>query len=267
MLDNPRSERVRAVAALTRRAVRDRRAEFLVEGPQAVRELFRYAASSARALYLTVDAARRHPDIVDDARAAGVSIWECTEPVLAGMADTGHPQGMVAVAGQVGVTLAQALAQVDASAARPTTVVVLAAVRDPGNAGTVIRAADAFGAAAVLVSDGSVDVHNPKVVRSTAGSLFHLPVSTGLPVSELVGGCRAAGLRVLAADGTGTSSLRDVDLSVPHAWVMGNEAWGLPTEVLALCDEVVSIPITRAESLNLAMAATVCLYASASRRT
>jgi TrmH family RNA methyltransferase len=142
--------------------------------------------------------------------------------------------------------------------------VLLTNVRDPGNAGTVIRGADAAGAAAVLVSDASVDVHAPKVVRSTAGSLFHLPLVTGLSVEDTVAQLREAGIRVLAADGAGTTMLPDVDLRPAHAWVMGNEAWGLEPEVRAVCDEVVRVPIYgKAESLNLAMAATVCLYASA----
>ena len=142
--------------------------------------------------------------------------------------------------------------------------VLLTNVRDPGNAGTVIRGADAAGADAVLVSDASVDVLSPKVVRSTAGSLFHLPVVTGLPVAATIARLREAGVRVLAADGAGTVLLPDADLAPAHAWVMGNEAWGLDEEVRAQCDEVVRVPIYgAAESLNLAMAATICVYASA----
>src|SRR5690606_17852613 len=119
---------------------------------------------------------------------------------------------------------------------------------------------------AVLVSDASVDVYNPKVVRATAGSLFHLPVSVGAPVADLLDACRQAGLRLFAADGSGAVSLPGADLTAPHAWVLGNEAWGLTEEVRRLCDAVVAIPIVRAESLNLAMAATVCLHASAAAR-
>ncbi len=262
LLSNPRSERVRQVAALGRRAARDKRGRFLVEGPQAVRELLRYAAHAAEALYLTPAAARRHTEIVGAADEAGVRTQECTEEVLAAMADTEHPQGMVAVARRVDVPLGRALEAVGESGFA----VVLTHVRDPGNAGTVLRGADAFGAAAVLVSEASVDVYNPKVVRSTVGSLFHLPVSTGTPVTELLEACRRRGIRLLAADGSGPTTLPEADLTGPHAWVMGNEAWGLDPEVLALCDEVVSIPIRRAESLNLAMAATVCLHASAASR-
>ncbi|WP_238146656.1 TrmH family RNA methyltransferase [Ornithinimicrobium murale] len=259
LLSNPRSDRVRSVRSLGRRAVRARTGRFAVEGPQAVRELLSYAGHAARDLYLTASATERHTDIVELAGAAQVAVRLCTDEVLAAMTDTPHPQGMIAVAEPVDVPLADALASVGNGF-----VVVLTNVRDPGNAGTVLRAADAFGAAAVLVSDASVDIYNPKVVRSTVGSLFHLPISVGTPVPEVLAACRAAGLRVLAADGSGQTSLPDVDLSVPHAWVMGNEAWGLEAEVRDLCDDVVSIPIVRAESLNLAMAATVCLHASSS---
>jgi RNA methyltransferase, TrmH family len=146
-------------------------------------------------------------------------------------------------------------------------------VRDPGNAGTVVRAADAAGAGGVVLSDASVDVHNPKCVRASAGSLFHLPVSTGVPLAATVDGLRDAGLAVLAADVAGSDDLDDLQdaaehgagpLSGPVAWLFGNEAWGLPDQVLAAVDAVVRVPVHgRAESLNLAAAATVCLYATA----
>ena len=262
LLSNARSDRVRQVAALGRRAVRDKQGRFLVEGPQAVRELLRYAVSATDALYVTAAAAARHTDIMALAEASGVRARACTEPVLAAMADSEAPQGMVAVARRVDVPLQEALDAVGEHGFA----VVLTNVRDPGNAGTVLRGADAFGAQAVLVSAASVDVYNPKVVRSTAGSLFHLPVSVGTPVPELLSACRERGIRLLAADGGGATSLPQADLSGAHAWVMGNEAWGLEPEVLALCDDVVSIPIQRAESLNLAMAATVCLHSSATVR-
>jgi len=178
--------------------------------------------------------------------------------VLDAMSDAQTPQGLLAVCRLPAVGLEEVLS------ARPRVVAVLAHVRDPGNAGTVIRAADAAGADAVVVSEGSVDAYAPKVVRSTAGSLFHLPIVTGVAVPAVVGLLRAAGLRILAADGTGRLTLGEVDLTSPHAWVFGNEAWGLIPEDLGSADEVVRVPIHgRAESLNLAMAATLCLYASA----
>ncbi len=258
-MDNPRSDRVRSVAALSKRSVRTRTGRFAVEGPQGVREAVRHAPGRVRDVYLTADAAQRYAaDIVEPAMAAGLWVHEVTPEVLAAMADAEAPQGVLAVVDEAPATLAEVLA------GSPRLLVLLTHVRDPGNAGTVIRGADAAGADAVLVSDASVDVQSPKVVRSTAGSLFHLPVVTGLEVAATLAALRAAGVRTLAADGTGTTLLPDADLGGPHCWVMGNEAWGLPDETRAACDEVVRVPIHgRAESLNLAMAATICLYASA----
>jgi TrmH family RNA methyltransferase len=258
MLTNPRSERVKAVRALGRRAVRTRRGRFLAEGPQSVREAVRHRPDLVEDLYADPTGVARHPEIVAAAREGGLAVHEVTAEVMAAMADAQTPQGLLAVCRPVDVGLDDVLRD------RPRCLVVLAHVRDPGNAGTVLRAADAAGAAAVLISAGSVDVMGPKAVRSSAGSLFHVPVVTGSPLPQLLDQVRAAGIRLLAADGAGTAQLPDVDLAAPHAWVMGNEAWGLPPDVRERCDEVVGVPILgRAESLNLAMAATVCLYASA----
>ena len=141
-------------------------------------------------------------------------------------------------------------------------------VRDPGNAGTVIRCADAAGAGGVLLTGSSVDPYNGKAVRASAGSLFHLPLALDLRTADAVGALQRAGITVLAADGAGELDLDDAAddglLAGPTAWLFGNEAWGLPDDVAALADHRVRIPVHgRAESLNLASAAAVCLYASA----
>jgi len=145
---------------------------------------------------------------------------------------------------------------------------VLEAVNDPGNAGTVIRTADAAGADAVVLTDGSTDPHGGKCVRATAGSLWHLPVVSGAPLEQAVQALRAAGLTVLATTGAGEHDLDDLQdrdqLSGPTAWLLGSEAAGLSEQALALADRTVRIPLHgAAESLNLATAAAVCLYASA----
>ena len=274
MLTNPRAERVRSVRALSKRSVRERTGRFAVEGPQGVREAVRYAAARVRDVYVTSEALERYAiDIVEPARAANLWVHEVCAEVLAAMAETDAPQGVLAVVDTVDGAGAGADAAGPAAAlaavldTHPRLLVLLTNVRDPGNAGTVIRGADAAGADAVLVSSASVDVHSSKVVRSTAGSLFHLPVVTGLDVEVTLETLCAHGIRTLAADGAGSTLLPDADLTAPHCWVMGNEAWGLPDEVRDACDDVVRVPIHgRAESLNLAMAATVCLYASAGQR-
>lgn len=259
VLTNPRADRVRSVRALSKRSVRERTGRFAVEGPQGVREAVRCAGERVRDVYVTSEALERYADdIVEPALAARLRVHEVTPEVLAAMAGTDAPQGVLAVVDSSTPTLE------DVIGAGPRLLVLLTHVRDPGNAGTVIRGADAAGADAVLISAASVDVESPKVVRSTAGSLFHLPVVTGLDVAVTLAALAACGIRTYAADGAGTTLLPDADLTGPHCWVMGNEAWGLDAQVRDACDDVVRVPIHgRAESLNLAMAATLCLYASA----
>ncbi len=255
-LTNIRSPRVKAARRLAKRAFRDRDRAFLAEGPQAVREALA-AGDVVSELYVTAGAQARHQDIVAAAEAAGVPVFQASGEVMAELAQTVTPQGLLAVCGFVHVPLG-------AVPRDARLVAVLAHARDPGNAGTVLRTADAAGAGAVVFTDASVDPYNAKCVRASAGSLFHLPIVTGVPVADAIGELRARGLRILAADGTGAATLDDADLTAPTAWIFGNEAWGLPAELLRLADEVVRVPIYgRAESLNLATAAGVCLYASA----
>jgi TrmH family RNA methyltransferase len=155
----------------------------------------------------------------------------------------------------------------DIFSGKPRLVAVLEEVRDPGNAGTIIRAADSAGADAVVLTGRTVDLYNPKVVRSTTGSLFHVPVAVGASLDDVVERAHGAGLQVLAADIKGEDLLAartDGQLARPTAWVFGNEARGLADDLLHLVDRVVTVPIYgRAESMNLATAASVCLYESA----
>lgn len=233
---------------------------FLAEGPQAVREAL--AAEAVTELFVADASLQQHRDFVDRAIARGVPVRLAGADEVAGLGDTVTSPGLVAVCRSVDVSLTDALA------GTPRLVVALGQARDPGNAGTVIRSADAFGADAVLLSAGSVEVHNPKTVRASVGSLFHLPISAGDDLADQVAAARDRGLQVLGADGAGDHDLDALtaagDLTRPTLWVFGNEAWGLPAEDRALVDRVVSVPIhPRVESLNLATAAAVCLYATA----
>lgn len=254
---------MRSVAALARRPARERTGLFLAEGPQPVREALTHQPERVRDLYLTDAAWDRHTEIVAAAHAAlaaghRLRVHPVTEAVLAAMADAQTPQGLLAVCRVPTVALEALLA------VRPRLVCVLADVRDPGNAGTVLRGADAAGADLVVLAGDSVDVHSPKVVRSSAGSIFHLPVVTVPSVEDALAALRQAGLAVLAADARASTPLEGADLRHPHAWLLGNEAHGLPADLVGRCDEAIRVPIHgRAESLNLAMAATLCLYASA----
>ncbi len=261
-----RSPRLKAARRLTKRALRQRARAFLAEGPQAVSEAF-YSRAPVSELFVTAEARARHADLVAAMADAGIPVHPVSGEVMAELAQTITPQGLLAVCGFVDVPLDQALSGPDGPSGPPALVAVLASVRDPGNAGTVLRAADAAGAQAVLFSDASVDPYNGKAVRASAGSLFHVPLVAGVRLEQAAGALRAAGLRILAADARGGRTLDDLspaELAAPTAWVFGNEAWGMPEAVLALADESVAVPIYgRAESLNLATAAAVCLYASA----
>lgn len=267
LLTNPRAERVKSVSALVRRSVRSRRGRFVAEGPQAVREAVLHRPESVIDLYVDHEARALNPAvalIAADAEAAGCPVTSVAPPVMAAMADTPTPQGVLAVCSVPGGDPAERLADLLSARPRPRLLVILAAVRDPGNVGTIIRSADAAGADGVLISTDSVDPYHPKCVRATAGSVFHLPILTGLPMDHLVDRLHEGGLRLLAADGSAPRSLQEVDLVTPHAWVLGNEAWGLPESVREQCDDIVSVPIYgHAESLNVATAATLCLYGSA----
>ena len=255
------SPRLKAARRLNKRAFRQRERAFLAEGPQAVAEAF-HCGARITDLFVTVPARTRHHDLVAAIAAAGIPVHVVSGEVMDELAQTVTPQGLLAVCGFVDVPLA-AVAR-----AGPGLVALLANVRDPGNAGTVLRTADAAGAHAVVFADASVDPYNGKCVRASAGSLFHLPVVAAAGLEDAVYAMRQAGLRVVAADGRAGRSLDDPEvrarLAEPTAWMFGNEAWGLPPELVALADEPVAVPIYgRAESLNLAAAAAVCLYASA----
>ena len=260
-----RSTRVKQARKLARRASRTSARRFLAEGPQAVREALAYDGPTGpcvREVFATFDAEDRYPALRDAARAHDVDWHRVDEEALAALTETVSPQGVVAVCDFIDVPLAEALAD------EPALVAICANVRDPGNAGTVIRCADAAGAGLVVLAGESVDPYNGKAVRSSAGSLFHVPVVTGVTVVEAVTAVRRAGIVVLAADGAGEVDVDDLleagELSRRTAWMFGNEAWGLPATMAELADAVVRLPIYgRAESLNLATAAAVCLYTSA----
>lgn len=261
MLDNPRSPRVRAVAKLAHRAARNDTGLFLLEGPQAISEALTYRPGLIVELYATPTAWEKHSTIAAAAKQADHTVIFVTEQVLDALADTVTPQGFVAVARQFPTALK------DIFFASPRLLAILEEVRDPGNAGTIIRAADSAGADAVVLTGRTVDLYNPKVVRSTTGSLFHLPVAVGANLDDVLSRARGAGMHILAADISGDDLLHAREEGVlerPTAWVFGNEARGLSEERLALADRVLTVPIYgQAESMNLATAASVCLYESA----
>lgn len=244
--------RVKEARKLHRRPERSGRRCFLADGPKAVEGALA-EPGRVREVFATPAAAIEYAALLGDTAVTLVD-----DRAMGGLSDSVSPAGLVAVCDFLDVTLAGALAG--------RLVAVCADVRDPGNAGTVIRTADAAGAAGVVLAGDAVDLYNPKTIRASVGSAFHLPIAVERDPAAAVRAAQAAGLTVLAADGGGEVDLFEADdlLSRPTAWLFGNEAWGLPDELAALADHRVSIPILgRAESLNLATAAAICLYASA----
>lgn len=218
----------------------------------------KHSPGSVHELFVTERAMAHSAELARRAVELDIPLSLITDRAADGLSETVTPQGIVAVCDLLDSPLATVLAE------KATLVVVLVDVSDPGNAGTVIRVADAAGASAVVLAGESVDPHNGKCVRAAAGSLFHVPIARSRDVEAALAACSAAGLRTLAAHGYAEEQLDSIELSMPTAWVFGNEAHGLRPEVLEAADTAVRIPIYgEAESLNLATAAAVCVYASA----
>jgi len=250
-----RSARIVAARKLTRRSGRDAAGLFLAEGRQAVAEALA-DPDRVREVLVTVAAASAHRDLL---AGTAVPVRRITDKAAAALSETVTPQGLLAVC---------ELRDVDAATltARPARLAVaLAELADPGNAGTVLRTADACGAGAVVFGAGSADPFGGKAVRSSAGSLFHVDVVRGASLDALLPDLQAAGVTVLAADGGGEAALDELhdELAGPVLWLFGNEARGVPDDLAAVADHRVRIPMRgRAESLNLAAAAAICLYAT-----
>jgi len=244
--------RVKEARKLSRRSVRTERRLFLADGPKAVEGALK--ADVWVELFATPQGAESFAALIGD-----FPVTLVTEQAMAGLSDAVSPAGVVALCRFIED-------EVDLDPGRSPLVAICADVRDPGNAGTVIRCADAAGASGIVLAGDSVDPYNPKTVRATVGSLFNVAISQERNPLTVIAAARSAGYVVLAADGGGDVGLFDADalLARPTAWLFGNEAWGLPDQLRDAADHVVSIPIFgQAESLNLSTAAAVCLYASA----
>ncbi|MCW2784438.1 MAG: methyltransferase [Marmoricola sp.] len=252
-----RSGRVKSARGLARRNSRAELRLFLAEGTKALTEALQLPGCVVE-VFATRSASQEYAELRTAVIAEGLAWHLADDDAVGSLAGAVTPQGIVAVCRFVDRPLEVVLGG--------RTVVICADVRDPGNAGTIIRTADASGVSAVVLAGSSVDAYNDKTVRATVGSLFHVPLATGVDPLDAIATVQAAGYTVLATDGNGEVDLFAADdlLTGKVAWLFGNEAWGLPAELAAAADHRVSIPLLgRAESLNLATAAAVCLYASA----
>ncbi len=243
-----RLKRVRRLAASP--SARAEQGVFVIEGPRLVADAID-AGLDVTEVYLTADASDEAGVVADRAAAAGVARWELRAGALDRIGDVRTSTGLLALATRCDVSLA--------SLTDLRFVLVLAAVADPGNAGTLVRAAEAAGADAVIVTDGSVDVFNPKVVRASAGTLFTVPIVRGVDLSAACAQLGDRGLRLVGTDAERGQTHTDADLGGPIALVLGNEVSGLPDDLAV--DGWVRVPIRgRAESLNVAMAGSVLCF-------
>lgn len=253
-----RTPRVVNAGKLHRAAARRKQKAFLVEGENSVEAAV--ATGAARDIFITEQAADRFPEILTTAGHLGVYTHPITDRAAKSLSDTVTPTGLFAVCEPVLWTAGKALQ------GRPQLVSVPVDTGEPGNAGTLVRLADAMGVDAVVFAGDTVDPLGGKAARASAGSLFHVPVARQNNLDDVLGQLRAKGLKVLATAADGEVDLADADelLAQPTAWLFGNEAHGLGEEMLAKADHRVRVPIRgRAESLNLATAASICLYESA----
>ncbi|MGE2834632.1 TrmH family RNA methyltransferase [Mycobacterium sp. SMC-4] len=240
-----------AAVKLHRHTGRRRAARFLAEGPNLVEAALRRGLVSE--VFATETAAERFDALLRDAPVELV-----TERAAKALSDTVTPVGLVAVCSMPEVDLTTVLA------GSPKLVAVPVGTSEPGNAGTIIRVADAMGADAVVLAGPSVDPYNGKCLRASAGSIFSIPVVSEADPDAVITQLRTAGMQVMATVLDGDVSLDDADLAPRTAWLFGSEAHGLPTALAHAADHRVHIPMAGgAESLNIASAAAICLYQSA----
>jgi len=251
---NPLVQRARK---LRKRGLRARTRQFLVEGMNGISEAFA-AGKTPELLFLTETAPEQLAEL---ARASRVPVHAVSEGVMRAISDAENPPGAVAVVPFVDVEPERLLA------CATDLVVVLAGVQDPGNLGTTLRTARAAGAGAVFLTEGTVDVYNAKVVRASAGALFRVSVAREVAVPWVLAGLGSRGFRRIAAVPAAPTAYDEVDMSGPCALVFGNEARGLPRDVLSSVDERASIPMQEsAESLNVGISAAVFLFEASRQR-
>lgn len=253
-----RSARVAAAVKLHRHVGRRRASRFLAEGPNLVEAAARRGL--VRELFVTDVARQRHASLLATLDSARCPVHPITERAAKALSDTATPAGLIAVCELPATRLEDVLA------GSPRLVAIAVGISEPGNAGTLIRLADAMGAAGVILGGHSVDPYNGKCLRASAGSIFSVPVVVAPDALAAVDVVRTAGLQLLATTVDGETRLDEATelLGTPTAWLFGPESHGLPGEIAAAADHRIRIPMAGgAESLNVASAAAICLYQSA----
>lgn len=259
MITSLRNPHVQAARKLHKRGVRDARREFLVEGANGVGQALHSAAPLT--MVFVEGEEDPFPEHTRQARARGVPVLSVSEPAIRAISSTTTPSGIVAVSRFVDRDPVALLRE------SLSLVVVLAGVRDPGNAGTILRSSAAAGVDAVFLGESTVDVYNPKLVRATAGAVFDLQISRNVEIPWLLKELGGLDLYRVSADPLGETVYDQVDFRRRTALILGNEAWGVTAELSSAVDARVSIPMSKSvESLNVGMAATVLLFEAARQR-
>ncbi len=249
-----KNEKVREYRKLLKKTFRHEAGKFVAEGLQALREALRSDAE-IECLLFTEEGEGHLAVYTDIIKQKGLRAYRLSEAVFAKLSTTSNPQGLLAVIGFLDRDAGDILTE------RLEPQVLVNQVRDPGNVGAIIRAADAAGAGAVILGTRCVDLYNSKTVRATAGSIFHVPIATHVELREYAGRLRENGIKIIAGEAKAETGLWQADLRAPLAVMVGNEAWGFAGGDEDMADERVGIPIFgKAESLNVAEAASVFLY-------
>lgn len=251
-------ERMKAKLSLVRnllekRNARKKEGKFVVEGPHLVEEAEKFVDFVVYSEELP---------ILEKLRARGLECLRISRKQFADLTEVEAPQGILAVVNDQKFELRDAL-----KSANPL-VLFCIEVQDPNNLGTMIRTADAVGASGIILSRGTVDLYNPKVIRGTMGSFFHLPIIPVDDPKETIDHLKQRKVKITATDVAAQKSYYEIDYHQAAAILVGNEASGLPKEVLELCDEIVKIPMPgKAQSLNVSIATAIVLYEALRQRT
>ena len=262
---NAKSDIVKRTASLKTASVARREGFFLVEGLRSVDELIKSTAFGVEWLFIEqslLETDARLRAYFEKRLPADTRVYRVSKDIFKKVSDTETPQGVLAVVRRTGDTVEDILKR-----SENPLICVVENLQDPGNAGTIMRTADAAGAAGVIATKGTVDFYSPKVVRSTMGSLLHLPIVQGADLARTVEELKANGIRVFAAALGATKYHFEADFTGPCAILIGNEGNGLTEEAIALADEKIIIPMPgSAESLNAAMAAGVVMFEAVRQR-
>jgi TrmH family RNA methyltransferase len=257
------NSRIKYLRRLANHRFRDKEKKFLVEGTRFVEEALNSTWLVEMLVYSKKTMGnKRLESLFKTAADRKVTLIEVEEQDFSELAQTSTPQGIIAVALQRG----QSLADLETKDG-PALLVLVDGVQDPGNLGAIVRSADAAGAGGVLLLKGTADIYNPKALRATMGSIFHVPVIQGISVQDVLSYLKQRGIKTVAGDPRGSKVLYEIDLKAACALVVGSEAGGFGSFLRENVDELVRIPMPgRAESLNVSISASIMLYEALRQR-